>query len=162
MKGMFDALKMDTAPRGDRSPQTGDLTVLKGFNFSANTPLGAVFSAQFTTSITRLSGALGVSIPAFNPTILLTPPQGATHFKFVMGGSVVNFETALYEADQTESAFLPITNAATTLLNLSASVTAASTDPIFVLLGIRFYQELNGVKYALNSNDAIAIVEVDV
>jgi hypothetical protein len=162
MQSMMQALKMDSAPRGERTPQDGDLSVLKGFNFSSTVPLNSVFSAPFTATITRLTGALDVAIPAFNPTILLTAPTAATHFKIIMGGSAVAFATETSEGDQTESAYLPITNALTTLLNLTAGVTAATTDPIFLALGIRFYQDLAGVKYALSSNDAVAIVQVDV
>jgi hypothetical protein len=78
-----------------------------------------------------------------------------------MGGASVDFGANTEECKVTESAFLALTNAATSPLTLTVNLTAASTAPILLLLGIRFYEETNAVKYPLASNDALAIVGVD-
>lgn len=159
---MLEVIKTDTTSvKGERSVSNGDLSLLLNFDFNAAALFDTVIAAPFSTTINRLTGALDVTIPAFNPKLLLTAPTQATHFKLVMGAAVVDFGSATEEGKVTESAFLPLTNAATSPLTLSVNVTAASTAPIIVLLGIRFYEETNAVKYPLASNDALAIVEVD-
>jgi hypothetical protein len=159
---MLEVVKTDTtSARGERKVENGDLSMLLNFDFNADALFDTVIAAPFTTTINRLTGAVDITIPAFNPKLLLTAPQQATHFKLVMGAAVVDFGTNREEGKVTESAFLTLTNAATSPLTLSVSLTAATTAPIFVVLGIRFYEETNAVKYPLASNDALAIVEVD-
>jgi hypothetical protein len=159
---LFDALKSDTTSiRGERSPQNGDLSLLNGFDFNASALLDTVVSAPFTTTINRATGALGLSVPAFNPTILLAAPPQATHFKVLLGGAAVDFATEEVESDIVASADLPFTNAITTPLTLTANITANTTKSIFVLLGIRFYEETNGIKYPIHSHNALAIVDLD-
>ncbi|WP_197428779.1 hypothetical protein [Phnomibacter ginsenosidimutans] len=50
----------------------------------------------------------------------------------------------------------------TTALTLSNTVTAASTKPLFLVLGIEFYQEVNGSMYSLKNGtyNALALVKV--
>ncbi len=51
---------------------------------------------------------------------------------------------------------------ATAVINLNNSVTANSTHPLFLVLGIEFYQDVNGVKYPLKNGafNALSIVKV--
>jgi hypothetical protein len=53
--------------------------------------------------------------------------------------------------DNTSSAILPWNTATTAVLNLANTVTANSTHPLFVVLGIEFYQEVNGQMYPLKN-----------
>jgi hypothetical protein len=50
---------------------------------------------------------------------------------------------------------------ATAVINLNNSVTANSTHPLFLVLGIEFYQDVN-VKYPLKNGafNALSIVKV--
>jgi len=49
------------------------------------------------------------------------------------------------------------------VINLANAVTAASTHPLFLALGIEFYQEVNGQMYPLKNGafNALALVKVD-
>jgi len=53
---------------------------------------------------------------------------------------------------------------ATAVLNLPHQVTANSTKPLFLVLGIEFSQEVNGTMYSLKNGafNALALVKVDV
>jgi hypothetical protein len=159
---LYQVIKTDTTSiRGERNLTNGDLSLLLNFDFNADALFDTVIAAPFLMTINRLSGALDITVPAFNPKLLLTAPPQATHFKLVMGGAVVDFGANTEEGKVTELAFLPLTNAATSPLTLTVNVAATSTAPILLVLGIRFYEETNGVKYPLASNDALAIVGVD-
>ena len=48
------------------------------------------------------------------------------------------------------------------VINLNNNVTANSTHPLFLVLGVEFYQDVNGVKYPLKNGayNALSIVKV--
>ena len=64
-----------TSVRGSRKPENGDLSLLRKFDFNASALFDTVVAAPFTTTINRTTGAIGLSVPAFNPKVLLTAPH---------------------------------------------------------------------------------------
>lgn len=161
---MMKCLKADTtSARGERNVLDGDLSFLTGFDFNIKGKLGTALLTPFTTSITRLTGVTDATIPPFVPTQSLSAPLGATHYQIVLAAAEVDFNASLHKAAKATSAFLPIDNTTTSSLTLAANVTAATTLPVMQVLGIHFFQEVNGVKYALiNGNfDGVKIVTVD-
>ena len=83
----------------------------------------------------------------------MSPFQGATE---------VDFENETFVLDSQASAILPWDVTATAALNLSNAVTANSTHPLFLVLGIEFYQEVNGQMYSLKNGafNPLAVVKV--
>jgi hypothetical protein len=150
-----------TSILGERLPQNGDLNLLLNFDFNNNAPLDAVMAAPFTATIDRITGVHDLAVPAFNPAVALSIPANATHFKVFMGAAGIDFATAEVEGDTVESAFLPITNALTTPLALSATMTPNSTKHLLLLIGVRFYEQLNAVKEPIYSHNPLTIVAVD-
>jgi hypothetical protein len=164
-KEMMFCLQADTThDRGLRTVSDGDPLLLKGFDFNVAAPLSTVLKVIPTCTVDRPTGALDILLPAFVPTTSLSVPAGATHYKIVAGGAAVDFDAESFEADSSESGYLAITNVLSTPLTLSATVPVNSTLPIYQVLGIHFYQEMNGKKYALNSSntDPVAIVNADI
>jgi hypothetical protein len=162
---MVKVLQGDTTNiRGERNVVGGDLGMLQGFEFNVNAALGTTLYAPFTTTIERVTGKCEVSLPAFVPSNLVAAPSGATHFKIVSAGAEVDFAGETFIADSKESEILPWDPTETAAINLSNAVTPASTSPLFLLLGIQFYQEVNGVNYALKNGafNSLQIVKVDV
>lgn len=157
------ALKLDpTSARGQRVISKGDLTLLQGFDFNADSVLSSTFLVPYTVTVDRPGGHLTVNIPSFVPSNGVVQPKGATHFKIVCGGAEIDFDKNLYTRDLQASADLPINGIATAAINLVATVTANSTLPLFFVLGIDFSQEINGIMYPLLSGgfNALAIVNV--
>ncbi|MGZ3821630.1 MAG: hypothetical protein ACXVB6_13620, partial [Mucilaginibacter sp.] len=60
------------------------------------------------------------------------------------------------------SDLLPWDATATTLINLTSTLTPGSSLPLFLVLGIEFYQEVNGEEYPLKNGsfNALSIVKV--
>ncbi len=165
MKVMLMCLKSDAInPRGQRDVVTGDLTLVQGYSFNESTDISSALRAPYYTSVNRPTGLVSISIPAFVPAISLTCPNGATHFRFITAASSVDFAAEDHTTVVANSAYLPIDSNATSAITLTISLAANTTLPIFVALGIRFYQEVNGTQYVLNgqASDAITIVKVDV
>ena len=152
-----------TSVRGKRNVIDGEAELLEGFEFNIRSKLGTTLFAPFTAVIDRVAGTLIVNIPSFIPFNMVAAPSGSTHFKITSAGAAVDFENETFEVDTNETAQLPWDMAATAVINLANAVTANSTNPLFLALGIEFYQDVNGVKYPLKNGayNALALVKVD-
>jgi len=162
-RDMMKVIKADeTNQRGARNVLDGELELLKGFEFNINSKLGTTLFAQFTGIIDRVLGKLSVAIPSFIPANMVAAPSGTTHFKIVSAGTEIDFEQGTYKTDLKSSAELPWDNNGTVAINLLNAVTPNSTKPLFLALGIEFYQEVNGSLYSLKNGafNALALVEV--
>ena len=149
--------------RGSRTLQDGNLNLLEAFEFNLNGKLGATLFAAYTKAFDRVSGDATLDLAAFSPTVRIAAPSGTTHFKVVMGAAELDFvnETSTFENDET--AILPYSAANTAAMALSATITANSTLPVVQVLGIEFYQEVNGQMYALKNGayNALSVVTID-
>lgn len=162
-KEMMKVVKADpTNPRGHRNVVDGDVNLLKGFEFNSNSKLGTTLFAPFTHSINRVSGELTVNIPSFIPSNMIAAPTGTTHFKITSAGAEIDFGNGVHVTDFQSTAQLPWNSTATALANLVNAVTANSTHSLFLLLGIEYYQEVNGTLYPLKNGAFNALVIVDV
>lgn len=162
-KEMMRVIKADeTNPRGFRNVIDGEAELLKGFEFNVNSKLGTTLFAPFTGTINRVTGDLTINIPPFIPVNMVTAPSGTTHFKIVSAGTEIDFEQGNYTADFKTTAAMPWDTNGTAVINLVNHVTANSTKPLFLVLGIEFYQQVNGTLYPLKNGafNALALVDV--
>lgn len=152
-----------TNARGLRNVIDGEAELLEGFDFNINGKLGTTLYAPFTAVIDRVAGTLTANLPAFVPLNMIAAPGGATHYKIISAGAEVDFENEVFVVDAKSTAILPWDTNATAVINLANAVTANSTHPLFLALGIEFYQEVNGVKYPLKNGafNALTLVKVD-
>ena len=160
---MVEVIQEDTTnPRGLRNVIDGEAELLEGFEFNISGKLGTTLYAPYIATIDRVAGTLIVNIPSFVPINMLSAPGGSTHYKVVSAGAEVDFENETFVMDSQASAILPWDATATALLNLSNAVTANSTHPLFLALGIEFYQEVNGQMYPLKNGafNPLALVKV--
>ena len=162
-KEMLKVVQADAVnPRGERNVIDGEAELLQGFEFNIYGKLGTTLYAPFTAAIDRVTGALTVDIPAFVPIHMLAAPGGSTHYKIISAGVEVDFENETYVVDTKDTAIQPWDATATAAINLANAVSAASTHPLFLALGIEFYQEVNGQMYPLKNGafNALALVQV--
>ena len=160
---MLKVVQADTTnTRGQRNVIDGEAELLQGFEFNINGKLGTTLYAPFTAAIDRATGALTVDIPAFVPIHMIAAPGGSTHYKIISAGVEVDFENETYVVDSQDTAIQPWDATATAAINLANAVPAASTHPLFLALGIEFYQEVNGQMYPLKNGafNALALVKV--
>ena len=163
-KDLVAVTKTDTTnERGLRTLQDGNLNLLENFEFNLNGKLGATLFATYTKAFDRVSGEATLDIAAFAPTIRIAAPAGTTHFKVAMGVAELDFENEVSLFENDETAVLPYDSANTTPIALTATITANSILPVVQVLGIEFYQEVNGQMYPLKNGtyNALSIVIVD-
>ena len=161
---MLQVIKADaTSTRGQRNVIDGETEMLEGFDFNINAKLGTTLYASYTATINRVTGELSVHIPAFIPANMIAAPAGTTHFKIVSAGAELDFENGNYVTDAKETPVLAWDTLTTAVFDMVNTVTANSTHPLFVMLGIQFYQDVNGIKYSLKNDafNALAIVKVE-
>ena len=149
--------------RGDRTLQDGDLSLLEAFEFNLNGKLGATLFTGYTKAFDRVTGQASIDIDAFAPAIRIAAPTGTTHFKVVMGAAELDFENETSTFENDETVILPYDGVDTNPISLTASITANSALPVVQVLGVEFYQEVNGQMYPLKNGayNALAVVVVD-
>ena len=163
-KEMVKVIKADaTNPRGSRNVIDGEAELLKLFEFNSNSKLTTTLFAPFTGSINRVSGELTASIPPFVPVVMIAAPAGATHFKIVSAGTEIDFENGSFVADVKSTAETALDATPTAVINLVNAVTPNSIKPLFLALGIEFFQFVNGTMYSLKNGafNSLALVEVN-
>lgn len=151
-----------TNTRGQRNILDGELEMLEGFEFNVHGQLSSTFYSPYTATINRVTGALGIAIPAFIPGKMVATPDGATHLRLVSGGAAIDFEAGTFEVVTSQSADIPINQAQIAAQNLLNQLTANSTSPLFLVFGIQFYQQVNLVNYPLKNGNynCLALVRV--
>jgi hypothetical protein len=162
-KSMMEVVKADaTSTRGQRNVLDGELEMLEGFEFNINGNLTSTFYGAINPTIDRATGALQVAVPAFSPDVAVVAPEGATHIRLVSAGAAINFEAGSFEAVTTQSPEIPLSLAQVAAINLLNQLPANNPNPLFLVFGIEFYQQVNGASYALKNGryNALAIVRV--
>lgn len=160
---MVRVIQADTTnDRGQRNVLDGEAELLSGFEFNIRGKLGTSLFAPFTTNIDRVAGELTVDIPSFIPVNMLAVPSGTTHFKIISAGAEIDFAAETFVVATSETAILPWDAAATAAIAQTNGVTAASTNPLFLVLGVEFYQEVNGSMYALKNGayNPLSLVQI--
>nr|WP_315174005.1 hypothetical protein [uncultured Flavobacterium sp.] len=151
-----------TNPRGLRNVIDGEAELLTGFEFNIGGKLGTTLFAPFEATIDRVSGDIGLTLAPFVPTTMITAPAGTTHFKIISAGAAIDFEAEKFEVTTSETAVLPWDSTLTAPINQDNSVSANSTNPLFLALGVEFYQEVNGQMYPLKNGayNPLSLVQV--
>jgi len=163
-KDLLYIIKTDAVnERGFRTLTDGDFNLLLGFEFNLNGKLGTTLYAPFVNAFNRVTGDVTLNLDPFSPTLRIAAPTGTTHFKIVMGAAELDFENEVSTFESDETAILPYTAVDTAAIALSAALTANSVLDVVQVLGVEFYQEVNGQMYALKNGayNALAVVIID-
>jgi hypothetical protein len=148
--------------RGLRNVIDGEAELLTGFEFNIRGKLGTSLFAPFVAVIDRASGAISVDLDSFIPVNMIAAPSGTTHYKIISAGAEIDFEAETFVEAHSETAILPWDALATVPISQVNAVTSGSTKPLFLALGVEFYQEVNGQMYALKNGayNPLALVQV--
>ena len=151
-----------TSIRGERNVIDGEAELLDGFEFNIRGKLGTSLYAPFVPTIDRVTGQIKVVIPSFIPANMIAAPSGTTHYKIISAGTEIDFGAETFVAPTSASAVLPWGIAPSVAITQTNTVTPASTKPLFLMLGIEFYQEVNGTMYPLKNGafNPLAIAKV--
>lgn len=151
-----------TNERGLRNVIDGEAELLVGFEFNIGGKLGTTLFAPFVGGIDRVTGAIIVDLESFIPANMIAAPGGTTHFKIISAGAEIDFEAEVFVTATSETAILPWDMTSTVTISHLNAVTPNSTKPLFLAVGVEFYQEVNGRMYPLKngSYNPLALVQV--
>ncbi|MBC7748864.1 MAG: hypothetical protein H7Z76_09880 [Methylotenera sp.] len=151
-----------TNERGLRNVIDGEAELLVGFEFNIGGKLGTTLFAPFVGGIDRVTGAITVDLESFIPANMIAAPSGTTHFKIISAGAEIDFEAEVFVTTNSETAILPWDMTSTVAISHLNAVTPNSTKPLFLAVGVEFYQEVNGRMYPLKngSYNPLALVQV--
>jgi hypothetical protein len=162
-QAMVKVIQADlVSERGLRNVIDGEAELLSGFEFNIKGKLGTSLFAPFVGTIDRVSGEIVVSVDPFVPANMIAAPSGTTHFKIISAGAEIDFEAESFVETHSETAILPWNATPTVAVNQTNQVTPASSKPLFLALGVEFYQEVNGLMYPLKNGayNPLALVNV--
>ena len=162
-QSMVKVIQADlTNERGLRNVIDGEAELLVGFEFNIGGKLGTTLFVPFVGEIDRVSGAITVDLDSFIPANMIAAPGGTTHFKIISAGAEIDFEAEVFVTATSETGILPWDMTPTAAINHANVVTPSSTKPLFLALGVEFYQEVNGRMYPLKngSYNPLALVQV--
>lgn len=163
-QAMIKVIQADmVSERGLRNVIDGEAELLFGFEFNIRGKLGTTLFAPFVATIDRVAGEISVAIDSFIPANMIAAPSGTTHYKIISGGAEIDFEAESFVVATSETAILPWDGIATAPINQVNAVTANASKPLFLALGVEFFQELNGQMYPLKNGayNPLSIVKVD-
>lgn len=160
---MVKVIQADTiSVRGLRNVIDGEAELLAGFEFNIRGKLGTSLFAPFVGAIDRVAGNITVDLASFIPTNMIAAPSGTSHFKIISAGAEIDFEAETFVEAHSETAILAWDTIPTAVISQTNAVTPASTKPLFLALGVEFYQEVNGQMYPLKNGvfNPLALVQV--
>ncbi|MFC4721173.1 hypothetical protein ACFO5O_02485 [Geojedonia litorea] len=150
-----------TSVRGERSVNVGIQTPdgkapLKGFNFNRLAILNAVLQSDFT-----LNTSTGeIVIADFTPSLKLQIPEGATHVSFTAGFLNLDFDSGDKDLQLSPVLNLPINGTSSTVTLTPSGVPTGSGNQLY-FLKVAFFQQVNGIQYALNNGAYNALQLID-
>jgi hypothetical protein len=144
----------DTNDRGQRVFDASNSAPLLGFNFNAGAGIGQTM--YFPYEVTGAGADVTMSIPALNPASDIAAPQGTTHFEVIFAASSLDMEAMTFTNGMVAAplGILPVSGAALANQTVVATFPVAPSAAALVVgvVGINFYQQINGKFYALNNN----------
>ena len=162
---MVKVVKADaTSTRGQRNVLDGELELLEGFEFNNAAKLGTSYFKQVAATIDRAEGKGEVSFGVITPKTDFGAPEGATHVKLVSGVAKIDFEAGTFEVSEAQPYQVSLAAAEPTkdAVSLSSTFAKAETKPLFLVLGVEFYQQVNGELYSLKNGqyNSVSLVKV--
>lgn len=163
-KVLLSIIKTDaTNERGLRTIESGNMDLLLGFNFNGTAPLGTTLYAAFDALFDRVTGEATIDLEAYSPMVRIAAPAGTTHYRISLGAAELDFPNMQFDFSTSNSGIQAYDPVEVPASSLTVTLTPASALPVVQVVGIEFFQLVNGEYYPLKNgaNNALAVVGVD-
>lgn len=149
--------------RGLRRVSNGDISLLQGFNFNVEALLPAIFKPLYEVVTDREAGTITVSVGEFIPETMVDSPEQATHLRLTLAGVEIDFATEEFQTKLHSSGDVLLDLNMNPGFELSVALTPNSDKVWLGILGLEFFQEVNGVMYMLrvSSHNAMRVIVAD-
>lgn len=119
---------------------------LKGYDFNSKSVLGAVLHCPYVLDTTTGS----VSLTDFMPVDMVQHPTNSTHVTLATGILCLDLTTGIYQMTYSDSVNLKLDMAISSPIMRPNDMPGGDGFKFYFFL-IEFFQEVNGVQYALNN-----------
>lgn len=164
VKEMMKVIQADqVSQRGLRNVIDGEAELLTGFEFNLVGKFDSSFYPPYEATIDRVSGDHTFEVQPFIPQNMIAAPVGTTHYKLVTAAVEVDFEANTYVLVTSSTDILPWDAIETAVITQTNTVTANSDKPLFLAVGVEYYQDINGGFYPLKNGsfNSLKILKVD-
>lgn len=137
--------------RGKRKISEGDTNLLLNFQFSKQMTFDTVYYLDPSINVDLAAGTAQIVWPDFLPIVDVREQPEATHMRLFSIVATVDFDLIKVESSFVVSSEIPLIPTLSPSFNQDFTFTANPGLPLYILLGIEFLQELNGVYYPLRN-----------
>src|SRR5690606_7682758 len=125
-------------------------------------PLGTTLYSDYNASFDRTSGQATLNMAAYNPAVRIAAPTGTSHFRIALGATALDFSNMQFGFETSDTGILAYDPVELPASSLTVNLPPASLLPIVQVVGIEFFQMVNGEFYPLKNgaNNALSIVGV--
>ncbi|GAB3219588.1 hypothetical protein J0A67_04760 [Algoriphagus aestuariicola] len=134
-----------TSARGERKFELGDMSILRGFQFSEKAVFDQVFKKQLT--IVDDPASVTVTVPEMVPSKYLVYAQGTTHYRFSLIRAAVNAVDGTFYTEINASENLVVNSQTHPELVLTLPKPAIAGENYFFAVSLEFLMEVNGGQY---------------
>ncbi len=148
--------------RGQRQILKENLGALTGLDFNLGAPLATVFSGDYAVEVKDALATL--TLTGLVPDADTRAPAGATHYALEVGAAVIDFEAGTHRVGLVTGVPAPaaLTVATVPTITVTADLITppTPTEAVIVVLGLSFFQQINGLYYSLQNkaNNPLGIV----
>jgi hypothetical protein len=138
------SMKADTANApGMRSPESGDMGLLRGFEFNKETSLKRALKASYSTDVDHERGICTVTITPSNGKLVLQHAD-APRFRFVVGVARIDFWTGAHSVEHIRSTEISTRKVATAPMVFTSRIMPVNDEFVFITLGVEYLREVDG------------------
>lgn len=146
IRALLEIIQSDTGNiGGERKPGKGNLLTLLGFEFNSKQALEDQFKGDYFTTRNKATNELYISIPAFPVAGKIVAPEYASHFQFVAGRALINFDEGRYTSRVGETISLPLDQPFTENLHFILPVEPLEGGIDVLVFGIKFSGKLENI-----------------
>jgi len=144
---------------GKRELGDGDLSLLKGFEFNKRTAFHQVFASSHKIVVSQADQEVTLFVPRGSLQGGIVPPPGATHTRLFTSAVCINAKNNSQSASARYSGYLDLRGGKLPSLEMVNAIVGKPGDVMVVVLGIEFFQEVNGQMEVLMHGGAMVIAE---
>lgn len=149
---VMKVLQADTTHvRGERTIASGDLSLLENFQFSNKVNFDSIYFLSPLVAVDKTAGTVTIDWPDYTTEIDLVTQVDATHFRLFSLVATIDFDEGSAIGTIVSSAEISQVSALQSGFTDTHTIEAGTNAPVFVLLGVEYLQELNGVYYPLRN-----------
>ncbi|UZD22986.1 hypothetical protein [Algoriphagus halophytocola] len=134
--------------RGERKFELGDMSIMRGFEFSDKATLANVLKVLPETA--EDAASFSVTIPETVPTKYMVYSSGSKFYRFSLIRATVDFTQQTYSSEIATIEPMPIVNVPTPAVTLTLPKPGIEGENYFFALALEFFLDVNDTRYDLN------------